>query len=76
MTIKINAIYEGGVLKPMQPLPFAEHQQVQVVVEDPIVAMERLFGVMTWTGDPEALRRLAEDDTVSIAFALATSTPY
>jgi predicted DNA-binding antitoxin AbrB/MazE fold protein len=33
MTITINAVYEGGVLKPAQPLPLSEHSQVRVTVE-------------------------------------------
>lgn len=33
MTITIDATYEGGVLKPAQPLPLSEHAQVRVTVE-------------------------------------------
>ena len=33
MTITIDAVYESGVLKLTQPLPFEEHQQVRVTVE-------------------------------------------
>jgi predicted DNA-binding antitoxin AbrB/MazE fold protein len=33
MSITIDATYEDGVLKPSQPLPFSEHQQVRVTVE-------------------------------------------
>ena len=29
MTITIDATYEGGVLKPAQPLPLAEHEKAQ-----------------------------------------------
>jgi predicted DNA-binding antitoxin AbrB/MazE fold protein len=34
MTITIDATYEGGVLKPAQPLPLAEHAQVRLTVEE------------------------------------------
>ena len=30
----IDAIYEGGVIKPLQPLNLAEHQRVRVTVAD------------------------------------------
>jgi predicted DNA-binding antitoxin AbrB/MazE fold protein len=33
MTLTVEAIYENGVLKPAQPLPFKEHEKVQVTVE-------------------------------------------
>jgi predicted DNA-binding antitoxin AbrB/MazE fold protein len=33
MTITVQATYEGGVLKPAEPLPLAEHAQVRVTVE-------------------------------------------
>jgi predicted DNA-binding antitoxin AbrB/MazE fold protein len=37
MTITVNATYEGGVLKPAEPLPLAEHAQVRLTVEDQAV---------------------------------------
>ncbi len=33
MTLTIEAIYENGVLKPLQPLPLQEHEKVRVTVE-------------------------------------------
>lgn len=32
MTITIEATYEGGVLKPLEPLPLKEHEKVRVSV--------------------------------------------
>jgi predicted DNA-binding antitoxin AbrB/MazE fold protein len=32
MSITIQAVYEGGVLRPVQPLPLAEGQTVEVTV--------------------------------------------
>jgi len=34
MLITLSAIYEDGVLRPLEPLPLAEHQQVRVTVSD------------------------------------------
>jgi predicted DNA-binding antitoxin AbrB/MazE fold protein len=31
--ITVEAIFEGGVLRPVQPLPLAEHQRVTVTVQ-------------------------------------------
>ena len=34
MTRSIQAVYEKGVLRPLEPLPLKEHQQVTVTVSD------------------------------------------
>jgi len=33
MAIHFEAVYEQGVLRPLEPLALAEHQQVRVTVE-------------------------------------------
>lgn len=66
MRITVEAIYEGGVLKPVQPLPLEEHEKVQVVIEPARTWTERTAGMLPWTGDPEILRRVAEDDEFGI----------
>ncbi len=32
MTLTVEAIYENGVLKPLQPLPLKDHERVEVTV--------------------------------------------
>ena len=34
MTKQVEAVYENGVLRPLEPLPLEEHQQVTVTVSD------------------------------------------
>jgi predicted DNA-binding antitoxin AbrB/MazE fold protein len=34
MSITVEAVYENGVLKPVQPLPLKEHETVRVTVEE------------------------------------------
>jgi predicted DNA-binding antitoxin AbrB/MazE fold protein len=34
MTRSLQAVYEKGVLRPLEPLPLQEHQQVTVTVTD------------------------------------------
>jgi predicted DNA-binding antitoxin AbrB/MazE fold protein len=34
MPIHLEAVYEQGVLRPLEPLALAEHQRVRVTVED------------------------------------------
>jgi len=35
MEKRLQAVYENGVLRPLEPLPLKEHQQVTVTVSDP-----------------------------------------
>ena len=66
MALTIEAVYENGVLKPSQPLPLAEHEKVNVTIESASSWVDRTAGILKWTGDPEVLRRIAEDDEFSI----------
>jgi predicted DNA-binding antitoxin AbrB/MazE fold protein len=34
MAITVEAVYENGVLKPIQPLPLKEHERVSVTIEE------------------------------------------
>ncbi len=67
MPLTVEAIHENGVLKPAQPLPLKEHETVRVTIEPEGNWVERTAGMLPWTGDPELLRRIAEDDEFSIA---------
>ena len=50
MAITIAAIYVDGVLKPAQPLPFQEHENVQVTVSSPANWVQETAGLLGWTG--------------------------
>lgn len=62
MTITIDATYEDGVLKPAEALPFAEHAQVRVTVEEPArpPIWERLAKLAA-EAPPEELAKLPTD---------------
>jgi predicted DNA-binding antitoxin AbrB/MazE fold protein len=66
MTITVEATYENGSLKFAQPLPLQEHEKVRVTIEPELTWAERTAGMLKWKGDPEVLRRIAEDDEFSI----------
>jgi predicted DNA-binding antitoxin AbrB/MazE fold protein len=77
MSFSIEATYENGVLKPTNPLPLPEHTKVRLTVqeaaperkptvEEALSAVRRSAGLIRWTGDPELLRRIAEDDEFGI----------
>ena len=66
MTITIEAVYENGVLKPKQPLPLNERETVRITIEPNVSWAERTAGILQWSGDPELLRQIAEDDEFGI----------
>ncbi len=53
MTITIEAVYENGVLKPMQALPLEEHQKVRVTVEADNSPLLAAHGIMGFQGTAE-----------------------
>ena len=53
MAITVDAVYENGVLKLKEPLPFQEHEQVQVTVQPKTSWVERTAGIMGFTGTAE-----------------------
>ena len=66
MTITFDATYEDGVLKPAEPLPLKEHEAVRVTLEPKVSVARQTAGMITWNGDAEILRRIAEDDEFGI----------
>ena len=61
MTITVEAVYENGVLRPVQPLPLEEHEKVRVTVDTQTSPILQAYGIMGWTGDAETLERIALD---------------
>jgi predicted DNA-binding antitoxin AbrB/MazE fold protein len=45
MSKNIEAIYEGGVLKPLSPLKLNEHQKVKITVEEGESAVRATSGL-------------------------------
>jgi predicted DNA-binding antitoxin AbrB/MazE fold protein len=67
MPFEIEAIYEGGVLKPERPLPLEDHQRVKVVVHEQASLAKRSYGLIGWQGDPEIVRKIALESEFGIA---------
>ncbi len=61
MTLTVEAIYQNGVLKPLQPLPLKDQERVEITVRSGSNWVSETAGMIKWTGDHETLRRLAED---------------
>jgi predicted DNA-binding antitoxin AbrB/MazE fold protein len=61
MAITVEAIYENGLLRPLQPLALKEHQQVRLTIEAEDDPVRRTYGLIRWTGDLETLDRFVMD---------------
>jgi len=59
-TLRLEAVYEHGSLKLPYELPLREGQRVMITIH-PSSAVERLSGMLLWTGDLEELHRFLGD---------------
>jgi predicted DNA-binding antitoxin AbrB/MazE fold protein len=66
MTVTVEAIYENGVLKPIEALPFREHEKVMVTVQPTVSLAKQTAGKVPWTGDVETLERVTRDPDFGI----------
>ena len=69
MAITIEAVYENGVLKPVQPLPvLPEGARIWLTlhVEAEPDSVQASYGLLGWTGDAETVRRVALDPEFDI----------
>lgn len=53
MTLTVEAIYENGVLKPVQPLPLQEHEKVRITIEPAENWVQATAGMFGWKGSAE-----------------------
>src|SRR5438552_2858558 len=58
MPITVEAVYENGVLKLVQPLPLKEHEKVRVTIQSEARVVQQTYGIIGWQGDHETLERL------------------
>jgi predicted DNA-binding antitoxin AbrB/MazE fold protein len=61
MAITVEAVYENGVLKPAQPLPFKEHEKVQITVHASVSKLADSYGIMGFQGTAEEADYFALD---------------
>jgi predicted DNA-binding antitoxin AbrB/MazE fold protein len=66
MALEVEATYENGLLKLDKPLPLNEHERVTIQVMPHTSRSRQSAGLIKWTGDPEVLRKIAEDPEFSI----------
>ena len=63
MPITIEAVYEGGVLKPDRALPLNEREKVRVTIEHDadwrVGRVRATAGLLGWKGDAETVEQIA-----------------
>lgn len=64
--LEIEAVYERGVLKPVQSLPLEEHQQVRLIIQVKTSRIRQSAGLIRWKGSAEELERIAIDPEFGI----------
>ncbi|TMQ35190.1 MAG: DUF104 domain-containing protein, partial [Planctomycetota bacterium] len=55
MALTVEAVYENGVLKPVQPLPLKEHEKVRVTVEPARLPIWERIVALTTDAPPDEL---------------------
>ena len=58
MAITVEAVYENGVLKPSEPLPWKDGAKVRIAVSSLDSPILKAYGIMGWKGTSEELDRL------------------
>jgi len=58
MAITVEAIYENGVLRPSEPLPWKDGEKVRIAVSSLDSPILKAYGIMGWKGTSEDLDRL------------------
>jgi predicted DNA-binding antitoxin AbrB/MazE fold protein len=61
MAITVEAIYENGVLRPLEPLPWKEGERVRVAVSSLDSPLLKAYGIMGFKGTAEEAEYLAMD---------------
>jgi predicted DNA-binding antitoxin AbrB/MazE fold protein len=60
MPLTVEAIYENGVLKPVEPLPLKEHEKVRVTIEPAENWVQATAGIIP-CADPRLIEWAATD---------------
>ena len=66
MAITVEAVYENGVLKLSEPVPFRDHERVRVTIEPAVSRVRQTAGLIGWSGSAEELEQFLNDPDESV----------
>ncbi len=61
MTPVIDAVYESGVLRPLQKINLKEGTRVRVTIEEPSAVIKDAFGLLKGKDTTKALKELDDE---------------
>lgn len=61
MTKVIDAVYESGVLKPLQKIDLKEGTRIRIAIEEPSVIVEDALGLLKGKDTKKALEELDDE---------------
>ncbi len=61
MSLTVEAVYENGVLKPVEPLPLKEQERVHITIVPRSNWVRDTYGICGWEGSAEEAERFATD---------------
>jgi len=61
MAITVDAVYENGLLQPIEPLPLAENEKVRLTVEPARLPIWERIAASTADAPPEELAKVPVD---------------
>ena len=59
MTVSVEAIYENGVLRPLEPLPFVDNERVWITVDSNKIWADITAGMVPRPNDVSVLEDIA-----------------
>jgi predicted DNA-binding antitoxin AbrB/MazE fold protein len=65
MALEVEAIYENGILKLLGALPLEQGQKVRITIHAGGSAVDRLYGMLKWSGSQADLDYLLGPDNRS-----------
>ena len=63
MAYKVEAVYENGILKPLQPLELTEHQRVSVTIDESLAVESPEEALRAWE---QVYEGLSDEEIVEI----------
>jgi predicted DNA-binding antitoxin AbrB/MazE fold protein len=69
MTPVIDAVYESGVLRPLQKIDLKEGTRVRVTIEEPSAVIKDAFGLLKGKDTTKALEEQGEEEPLDRAGA-------
>jgi predicted DNA-binding antitoxin AbrB/MazE fold protein len=61
MPLTIDAVFENGALRPLEPVTLAENERVRITIEPVDDWVRRSQGIIGWTGDAQTVEYFAMD---------------